>query len=1686
MGIQDFVNQLSSSVLGNIGMSENSPGTLDTGGKSFGALGAFRKDIDRSAQRSYVEDGVIRNIRPRSLEILMQEPDVTVVVKKRMFSSLVENYRMDLMDEKEKLFVRSVKKLFYNKCRAIAAYERLTKIERISSKSGFINDFALPMVFGIIDILDSTPATNNWLDAKTRSTLETIQQVKNLSDVNNFTTWITDKDLPYVTDTGEGTGTFELTMVSSFNTTTSVNLGQGNASLTIEDPYKLMVITNEDIDLAITQAVNKFSQSNFIKLTEFQLGKSIQDLKDKLNSIRIARNASHIRFYVNEETLLYKKIRAVIDEEGREINFTFDAGTFGADLFSPDDNTISLDPSALEGDNGLKGAEVGLLKQILHNMYVLMGLKYTSNSELKIFNEETNYIRKKMRLHFGKKPIIQPMDVVYIYVSSKTRVDTKVTQGLNYSYTDSSLLNQINNTIGSIDNALDDIRRGFGGGKPGEESFIEIEKNSIAGPDFPMWLWTLMRNDFTRQAAGTCVFIGPVADSTHNYINQGKYTLNVSVKDNAHYLDMGQINIKPSVQVWNGALYDPLTPFDLEFDSASGFVRGKTPKLLNENIILLNTGAIRSKLGRYIGQDVSMDKYLKAQDIEPMIYGNAKYGYRRLFHDPDGFVYRWKEGIGSLTVYGSPFSTEVGSFTKDYAPSLTQNPFAGQDVMNVLSLLITGVPYNFNTYVTNAIKMGKINRDDFSNKGNTISFFKGLTNDIREKNSTWGNFIPFKKIILNEKGYNFIISNQFSLGLISLESDLQDKLNERAIKTDQLLQLDTTQDVKSLYTIGAQGQASGSSGISSHSTRSKLIDDIKQLTLDINKKRDGFIKNANTNAFARSIDGGLAIFGNDISYDTSITSESGTAKEIARRRERSEFRKRINYLTQRRLWKVKANEDTNLFIVDDTYDKNFDIQAFEQGIIDVNQFNSTYKNIKEQVNEVRSVLGLEVFADSQGHIQARPPQYNRVPKSVFRAMLQDKAEKGIQLFPEYLERMFFNKLEGITEQLEITEDQIRLRTAALGTANDDDVNSFLSTGFGNFKLLTNEYTGELDWNLDSLFYQDDPEAQEDKFKTTLSNIDAKLKAPLNATVSFSVISQIDILNQTVQEKSDDKMNNRISVISSRLQGRGVPDAPSSRDGILSGLYDKESRFKQADVLKVLNDIGGLVSERQRLIKVLSNTVKNLRQGLNVNSKDSKIVNSILLPNLYQTDNDEDFPEILDHMIEDENIDDLGDGSGKRYVIQDRQIKSLSIKEAGPDYTAVQVDGKLEVGLVEFPSEANISGIAGQSNAIGSAFAVDYDMWRMYGWRSPNAVQAPFFSDPDTQCAPYAVYLLNLARKKIFTANINIVGNEFIQPGEVYYIEDRDILFYSDTVSHSYSYGSDFDTSINLTFGRNPGEYIPTHLDMVGNVLYNNRYRAEQIRHVRHGRADDSTHVSTIVVDKTSRLGTDAVTSLLSGSYGEANRKALSNILLSAGGWFPPSDFGKKLNINVRVYKNSSSAVGIPAVNSYVWSLANEVKSWILNPTKLNISGQSLVVDDSNSGSNNKPNLTDNDITISEVDLNPNVAGSNSPSQEAWSISRGILNSGVQGSLIANVDSSDASYVSQEDKQDGTKQVDEIQAKQINTILCNCIIDIWVVFSEPAPVKEATATTGITAVNSQSSIFTQEEINRYLDIKKALL
>lgn len=1634
-----------------IGTAENTPKNLDgalSGDPNtvvnFGALGDFSKQIDQSAHRQYIETGFIRNIRPRQSEILMQEPDITILVKKRMFSSLVENFKPELMDSQEKLFYRATKRLFQNKCSAIAAYERLSKVDRIISNNGVLNDYLFPIITTAADTLSSS---GNTFGSDTRSTLDTLQKLKAFSDPNYLTTWLVSSNLPGLSDLGDGTGVIEFTNVSSVNCTTSTLFGQGEASLTIEDPYKLMVITNEDIDKAIKDTAAGFLSNSFFTVSQNTLEDTVTQLRSQLTSIRSSRGASSIQFIVDEDSLLFNKVRAIIDSEGREILFNYNGGLsgIGAD--------VDIDASAFEGTNGLATNEINTFKQIIKNLFVIIGMQQSTQVNNFQFNSSTNYVRRKMRLNFGGKPIIQPMDIINVFVSTKSTIDPKSASVIASSFSGSDIFSAINGAVSGIENTLDSITSAFGGNQFGQ-SYAVAEKDAIAGSDFPMWLWNMLRNDFTRQAAGTHIFAGIVSRGRHTYSN-GKYELSVSATDNCGYFKFGQININPSAEVYNHALYDPLTPFQLDFDPSSGFLNNEEPPLLQENIQLLNSGLLKFKNGRNRGYPANSTNY-SSFDVEMVKNSSSVTTVRRKYEDPDGLIYRWKEGIQSLTLLGEPHPT--GEFPSDSSRNLNKSPFAGQDVMNVLSFLITGTPYNFNTFMQAAIKSGSMTRDDLANDGGSQSFFRGLLSDISKQNSTWGNFVPFKKLVLNQSAYNFMRSGQ--LDITATNRKVTQLLQERAQRFDllvksapyfannpQFLNVDASGNlVQSASAVAGLNSAVANSPVADPAAITKLSSDILQLDFQISQAQQAF-QDSITNSNINTTDGSIQIFGDDVSYDSTVNQTPSGSSQSDVDRAQSEFRKKLFYLTQRRLWKVKANEDQNLFIVDDQYDKNYDIQAFTKELSgNLEPFKSNYTDPAQQITMVAEILGLEVFADSQGNIQARPPAYNRMPTSVFNKMLATKSVTGVQIFPPYLESLFTNQIKGLSDQIEITEDQIRIRAAVLGYTTDQSAKGLLSGvvqggGNTNFGFATNESDGKFGGKDVRVFLdQVNPDFTGSDTSTALKSIGSAINtlgatiAQVQAGVNFDIVQRINIVNKTQfgTGASDQDIDNRVAIVGKRLLASTGQTPPTRATLLSSDSLNTGSGISQLDVLNVTQQIAQFLSDRQSNLKLMANAIKNLGDGINLNTSNDT-GQTALLPFLNKN---KTIPSIIEHMLEDEDVDDLGFNSGKRYIISDNQIINYTIVEEPPAHTTVEVTGLFGEGTA---GDNPIDGFdTGGGNPISTAWAVDFDMWRMYGFRAPQTIQAPFLSNPDTQCAPYAVFLLNRARKEIFQAEMTIAGNEFIQPGEVYYIEDEDLLFYTEKVNHSFNYGSGtggtYTTSMTLKYGHHPGEYIPTILDIIGKGLYTNKNQANLVRHNRHGTSNGDVALGTIVFDAnldndgdaTVNVSSTPIQDLVSGSYGDQNRKSLGNILLAASGALNPTTSGKKAVLELRTYYDSANGVD---ANINLIKLAGSIEDWLTNPSKVDIGSSSgnLLPDQSVDATNTSQIVDSSVITLAQIDLSDDSIAV-SPSQGAINKAKEIAStSGMQLPTSASPD------------------VDQLDPN-VRPILFQQIVDIWITYS----------------------------------------
>lgn len=1477
--MSDFLDSLGDMLSDQFSLGENSNRTLD--------LGDFSKQIDRSEERRYSEAGYLRrdpfNTESKKVEVLLQEPNATILIKKKMLSSIGENFRPDFMDKEEKLYYRAMQILFQNKCTQIAALEKLSKIQKISEAFGQVDSQLIPIIITLADTFSSSDSS----DSKSLSfnkVIDRLRRVYAFNTTNHYTTWITDATNLFKSQIGQGTGVIELTNFTSISTTTSTSLGGGRFDFSLVDPYESMLITEYDIEKAIADASNSIYNH---KTFEFGMQGALQAINDaqrQLNQNRAARKASPITFKVNADTLLSKRVRAIVDRTGDEIIFTYDSGfgglgggvkvsseyLRGGEILGYDGLDTSKN-TKLGTESNIKKlfpeSELDIFERLVTSLFSKLQLEANSRNAFQTTNKNTNYTRRKLRFNFSGKLLIQPMDTVSIYMSTKSRFDSKLLTGVNDLFTGVGFLQNLNNTVNDFKNAASSLFN------PSGNVPIQIEKSVYVGDTFPNLLWSMMRSQFVTEKEGTHTFGGVVEKIGSNY-SDGKFTVSVSGEDNSYYFKQGKINFKPGVDSFNGAFFDPLTPFKSKFDEIKTSTGNDSLELLDENKYLLGesgkTSLVKHKNGPYVGEKVSPLNYVHDKSID-----HTTGRITKTFYAPDGLVYRWKEGIGVFTQFGS--SQLLNSPNNVGTSNTFAEPFAGHDIMNVLSLLITGIPYNFANFFKVTQNPDAVSSDTETRQDAAYTYMNSLKNSLAKSNSLWGNFIPFKNLVMDEQSFAKSVMQQ---GKINLQTN---DLNAKLQKLSDLR--------RRMILVGGNNKfGKGESNPNTHyiqleSEYTELGKSINKNIADIQKDRAKIIDNNQS--------------GNIYSDLNQKNAESNAAI-------RKDLRRKLNYLTRRMSYDVRANEDKNLFIVDDNYDKDFDILAFNEGLTDsIKQYNDDFLSTFDKIKVVASLLDLEVFCDTQGHIRVRSPQYNRMPSSVFYRMMFLKQSLGIQVFPQFLSDFFGNQLDSLRERIEIIEDQIRLNCSVLGKKvsndSDDDALSFIRSNVsitgeaGKFSFISN--TDGLITDISNLLFQANPDQSKNEALINNTFNDIKNQSNLSKDI-FTNIERFNIVNKEIQSQvlGKDGLSTQnastletdvVSQISSRLQTK-TGQKISSQDYIVknpSGDLSVELPINTiVDVFKAAEELTSKIQERQIAVKLFYSAIKNATE---FNSLDtSSTVNSELsAPGIYGNSH---VPEMYEHMIEDETYDDYGLGSGTRYVIKRSQIISISINENPPPYTYVQVQGvmnnfdpkTLPSGLNSFPSSGN---------GMVTAIAIDYDMWRNYGFKSQGVVDVPFLSNPESQCAPYASILLNKCRKNILQGSVVIAGNEFMQPGEVVFIEDRGLLFYVSSVVHSMNMGQKFTTTLTLTYGHTPGEYIPSIMDVIGKMIYKNKDIADMVVHRQESSNND---ISIGIVQKNSE--TTTVSSIFSDGLNTAesakktaslfsanDAKAINNILYTA-------------------------------------------------------------------------------------------------------------------------------------------------------------------------------------------------------------
>lgn len=1359
----------------------------------------------RVFQNSFIEDGTMRVpgtsfagshisdvVAPSKRRILSQDVQPSVVIKKRMFSTLRENFDPDYFDEKEQLYIRAIKTLFRKKCEDIAFYESLIFVDKIIEDPDFIYaSGALGNLFNAIfdiasiglanasalDLLGATQtslagassqmirdmmASQPWLQQLFR-----VMQASEQAKQNKFTTWIVDPLAGDMRGTGPGVGVMEFTMMSNITTTTTLSTGEGKCDITLQDPYRLSVITEDDIDRALKEAYLENGRiPSYITERAKQIANEAMQLDVELNASRRSRGVSEINFNFpfGTDTDVSATLIA-LNQPFTENDLVYgtddvsDARRFVNDLRAGRGFASGQGPqeSNIPEEQRFTATEQIRVKQIFELLREYKVIQDRAIDEFQLLNNLNSDVLDRMRQEFVGHHIIQHMDAIHVFANSFTRDETPL-----YDTTLAQLAQNVSTSVLGLEDAKARI----------SDDFIDQERIRLA-PDIPLWIYKLMRNPHVFRGTGPQIWQGIISGVSSSYrAEDGFYAVNIRAKDNMHFLEISRINTQPGLTQLQGALEDPLTPNEIKIEPATGLV--ESTSLLPENIKRIEAGVVKFHDYPFLGKDV-----LTAEELSSDTSQNTQAGTKTLRH-VNGLLYRWKRGILTVTQninvnrpLGDTFASVPG-IEQDYGLTVLNNVFAKLDAADILSILICGKPYNYNTFIRAALDSGSIT---LSNEGSSNAYFDHLFDIFEQSNPTNGRFLP---------AITEVIDRERATQAAAFERQVS-----RAVGSINALQRQLA-------------------GIKGKIANVKLVDgsiavqeQLKMLQAE-QVAAEAALRRLNS---TMSNVGDVRIFGDDVVQH--LTDD-----------ENNQASKRVQYILLKKPEDVKYNKDNNFFVVSDRYSTDLSIQSFVQDLKDnqgFDPFKNTYKHPIEIAQEVANVLHFELFADSQGNINFRPPEYNKIPLSLMLRLIQLGQTDGVSLVPPFIENLIKNRAQTYKDRLTVIELEIRERVAFLGgidKLNDYADGSALGAGL---KYITRAYpsgsSGLVTYAIDDVALRE--ASLEHAAFTEGTQTDLALEN-LDSEAWPTSLNENEIITEVMSVRNDLR----------RLTGHPAEeyfaDSIEQRAAILSEInkYTNANGNAASERLRLTNEISVRVSKRQTLINA---TVRLLDQQSGIDSAAtfngpgaligaffSSMVSDTAA--IFGNDRVSFIPKFIQDMVINDLQNTFGRNSGKRFVIEDDVILSMDFEIKPPDFTRINVYGS--------------ENLLGQGEAIVTgnplafwAGASDFDLWRQFGYRHAADDKVPYLNNPETQLAPYAVMRLMQQRGQIHTGSITIVGNEHYQVGETVYIAAKEMLYYITSVNHSIDLRSNsFTTTLQLAYGRPLGQYIPQPFDIIGRTL----------------------------------------------------------------------------------------------------------------------------------------------------------------------------------------------------------------------------------------------------------------------------
>lgn len=493
------------------------------------------------------------------------------------------------------------------------------------------------------------------------------------------------------------------------------------------------------------------------------------------------------------------------------------------------------------------------------------------------------------------------------------------------------------------------------------------------------------------------VFEGIIISVTESY-SDGRYQLQLSCKDVMHYLTLSRIMIKPSLRGTSA-------------QAPKGFLNNPIWRERDKK------KAVNVEVGEWkSGSFVTFDEFL---------FGN---------------VDKKQQESNIFAVASASSTTPLEQGTADHGVFLSTQPFAGVDAANVISFLITGIPYNFDTFLRSGLEFGRLFVDQQDGTDNIPGVTDGIfamirrqmsgAGDEKGQNEHLGDFKPYTTIVggdenslqsiiekdkadLAKKQADFlVIINDLSSLTTKEKLKIEDFVNRNQLILPLLEKQFTTTDPPE------QGKVS--------STLRPMVVDLDQAVNRASGFNQDFINYPpQLEAIKRAKEQQKIV-------------DEGTSESIIK-----------NALSANPLEATKAaivsNKDENLLVIDASYSASVNVQAFNRELASSQSafslWQSEYDTPLTTCQKAAEAIDFEFFANSQGHLIFKPPTYNRVLKEHL-IEFADYEEPTKSLIAARYAGANGRKFEDVVRKQSILETAVSGYTSALQRLRAQNVERF--------------------------------------------------------------------------------------------------------------------------------------------------------------------------------------------------------------------------------------------------------------------------------------------------------------------------------------------------------------------------------------------------------------------------------------------------------------------------------------------------------------------------------------------------------------------------------------------------------------------------------------------------------------------